>query len=87
MASLLLDPRHGDEVHVPVPGPLEGVKSRTKAILQAKNITFTYPTYRDRVLYLLRRPIGATAAARFQSQGYVFEHVRSLVRRRRVAAA
>ena len=46
----------------PVPGPLEGVKSRTKAILQAKNITFTYPTYRDRVLYLLRRPIGATVA-------------------------
>ena len=45
----------------PVPGPLEGVKSRTKAILQAKNITFTYPTYRDRVLYL-RRPIGATVA-------------------------
>ena len=46
----------------PVPGPLEGVKSRTKAILQAKNITFTYPTSRDRVLYLLRRPIGATVA-------------------------
>ena len=46
----------------PVPGPLEGVKSRTKAILQAKNITFTYPTYRDRVLYHLRRPIGATVA-------------------------
>ena len=45
----------------PVPGPLEGVKSRTKAILQAKNITFTYPTYRDRVLSL-RRPIGATVA-------------------------
>ena len=27
----------------PVPGPLEGVKSKTKAIIQAKNITFTYP--------------------------------------------
>ena len=27
----------------PVPGSLEGVKSRTKAIIQAKNITFTYP--------------------------------------------
>ena len=27
----------------PVPGPLEGVKSKTKAIIQAKNLTFTYP--------------------------------------------
>ncbi|KAH8063998.1 ATPase [Aureococcus anophagefferens] len=27
----------------PVPGPLEGVKSKTKAIIQAKNISFTYP--------------------------------------------
>ena len=27
----------------PVPGPLEGVKSKTKAIIQAKNMTFTYP--------------------------------------------
>ena len=28
----------------PVPGPLEGVKSKTKAIIQAKNINFTYPS-------------------------------------------
>lgn len=28
----------------PVPGPLEGVKSKTKAIIQAKNISFTYPS-------------------------------------------
>jgi len=34
----------------PVPGPLEGVKSRTKAILQAKNITFTYPTPEEKAL-------------------------------------
>jgi len=34
----------------PVPGPLEGVKSRTKAILQAKNITFTYPTAEEKAL-------------------------------------
>tara|TARA_Y100000389_G_scaffold202779_1_gene249163 strand:- start:481 stop:2946 length:2466 start_codon:yes stop_codon:yes gene_type:complete len=27
----------------PIPGPLEGVKSKTKAILQAKNMSFTYP--------------------------------------------
>ncbi|KAJ1458599.1 P-loop containing nucleoside triphosphate hydrolase protein [Pelagophyceae sp. CCMP2097] len=27
----------------PVPGPLEGVKSKTKAIIQAKNLSFTYP--------------------------------------------
>lgn len=27
----------------PKPGPLEGVKSKTKAIIQAKNMTFTYP--------------------------------------------
>ena len=27
----------------PEPGPLEGVKSKTKAIIQAKNLTFTYP--------------------------------------------
>ena len=27
----------------PVPGSLEGVKSKTKAIIQAKNINFTYP--------------------------------------------
>lgn len=27
----------------PKPGPLEGVKSKTKAIIQAKNISFTYP--------------------------------------------
>ena len=27
----------------PIPGPLEGVKSKTKAIIQAKNISFTYP--------------------------------------------
>ena len=32
----------------PVPGPLEGVKSRTKAIIQAKNITFTYPTQEEK---------------------------------------
>jgi elongation factor 3 len=32
----------------PVPGPLEGVKSRTKAIIQAKNITFTYPTAEEK---------------------------------------
>ncbi|KAH8055341.1 ATPase [Aureococcus anophagefferens] len=46
--GLLLDPRHGDEVHLPVPGPLEGVKSKTKAIIQAKNISFTYPARRSR---------------------------------------
>jgi elongation factor 3 len=34
----------------PVPGPLEGVKSRTKAIIQAKNITFTYPTAEEKAL-------------------------------------
>jgi elongation factor 3 len=28
----------------PVPGPLEGVKSRTKVILRMNNVTFTYPT-------------------------------------------
>merc|ERR1711871_596244 len=28
----------------PVPGPLEGVKSRTKVILRMNNITFTYPS-------------------------------------------
>merc|ERR1711871_1159073 len=28
----------------PVPGPLEGVKSRTKIILRMNNITFTYPS-------------------------------------------
>merc|ERR1711990_1175968 len=28
----------------PAPGPLEGVKSRTKVILRMNNITFTYPT-------------------------------------------
>merc|ERR1719198_2261437 len=28
----------------PLPGPLEGVKSRTKIILRMNNVTFTYPT-------------------------------------------
>merc|ERR1739848_396434 len=28
----------------PVPGPLEGVKSRTKVVLRMNNVTFTYPT-------------------------------------------
>merc|ERR1711871_813493 len=28
----------------PMPGPLEGVKSRTKIILRMNNVTFTYPT-------------------------------------------
>merc|ERR1719482_201664 len=28
----------------PMPGPLEGVKSRTKVILRMNNVTFTYPT-------------------------------------------
>merc|ERR1719230_1054240 len=28
----------------PAPGPLEGVKSRTKVILRMNNITFTYPS-------------------------------------------
>merc|ERR1712134_201961 len=28
----------------PVPGPLEGVKSRTKVILRMNNVTFPYPT-------------------------------------------
>merc|ERR1711871_587785 len=28
----------------PAPGPLEGVKSRTKVILRMNNVTFTYPT-------------------------------------------
>merc|ERR1719446_1499203 len=28
----------------PTPGPLEGVKSRTKIILRMNNVTFTYPT-------------------------------------------
>merc|ERR1711939_1006072 len=28
----------------PLPGPLEGVKSRTKVILRMNNVTFTYPT-------------------------------------------
>ena len=28
----------------PVPGALEGVKSKTKAIIQARNISFTYPS-------------------------------------------
>merc|ERR1719352_1034559 len=28
----------------PAPGPLEGVKSRTKIILRMNNVTFTYPT-------------------------------------------
>merc|ERR1712167_429252 len=28
----------------PVPGPLQGVKSRTKVILRMNNVTFTYPT-------------------------------------------
>ena len=37
--------READEMKFifPVPGPLEGVKSKTKAIIQAKNINFTYP--------------------------------------------
>ena len=34
----------------PVPGPLEGVKSKTKAIIQAKNISFTYPSAKNPTL-------------------------------------
>ena len=58
----------------PVPGPLEGVKSRTKAILQAKNITFTYPTYRDRVLLSSSKTDWRNGSASDSSpEGYVFE--------------
>ena len=39
----------------PVPGPLEGVKSKTKAIIQAKNITFTYPTKEELAANSLER--------------------------------
>jgi len=28
----------------PLPGPLEGVKSRSKIVLRMSNVTFTYPT-------------------------------------------
>lgn len=35
----------------PVPGPLEGIKSRTKNILKMQEVTFTYPTKTEPTIY------------------------------------